>query len=64
MERWLKSGLSFEDIAFPLPLFKGSFSEVGEEAERTWQNMLYRLQTKGRNSHFTAQEMQLALADL
>jgi len=57
VERWLKSGLSFEDIAFPLPLFKCSFSEVGEEAERTWQNMLYRLQTKGRNSHFTAQEM-------
>lgn len=64
VERWLKSSLDLWDIAYPLHRFKGKFSEVGEVTERTWQNMLYRLQVESRRSHFTPQEMQLALADL
>lgn len=64
VERWLKSNLKFNEVAYPLHLFKGKFSEVGEVTERTWQNMLYRLQTESRRCHFTPQEIQLALADL
>lgn len=64
VERWLKSNLKLNDVAYPLHLFKGKFSEVGEVTERTWQNMLYRLQVESRRCHFTPQEMQLALADL
>ena len=64
VERWLKSNLKLNDVAYPLHLFKGKFSEVGEVTERTWQNMLYRLHTESRRCHFTPQEMQLALADL
>ena len=64
VERWLKSGLDMNDLAYPLHMFKGKFSEVGEATERTWQNMLYRLQVESRRCHFTPQEMQLALADL
>ena len=64
VERWLKSSLDLWDIAYPLHMFKGKFSEVGEVTERTWQNMLYRLQVEGRRCHFTPMEMQLALADL
>ena len=64
MERWLKSNLNFNEVAYPLHLFKGKFSEVGEVTEHTWQNMLYRLQAESRRCHFTPQEMQLALADL
>ena len=64
VERWLKSSLDLWDIAYPLHMFKGKFSEVGEMTERTWQNMLYRLQMESRRLHFTPQEMQLALANL
>ena len=64
VERWLKSSLDMNDLAYPLHMFKGNFSEVGEVTERTWQNMLYRLQVESRRGHFTPQEMQLALADL
>ena len=64
VERWLKSSLDMNDLAYPLHMFKGKFSEVGEVTERTWQNMLYRLQVESRRGHFTPQEMQLALADL
>ena len=64
VERWLKSSLDLWDIATPLHRFKGKFSEVGEVTERTWQNMLYRLQIESRRQHFTPLEVQLALADL
>ena len=64
VERWLKSNLKLDEVAYPLHLFKGKFSEVGEVTERTWQNMLYRLQMESRRCHFTPMEMQLALADL
>ena len=64
VERWLKSNLKMNDVAYPLHMFKGKISEVGEATERTWQNMLYRLQMESRRSHFTPLEMQLALADL
>ena len=64
VERWLKSGLKSWDLVYPLAMFKGKFSEVGEVEEHTWQNMLYRLQAENRRNHFTPQEMQLALAEL
>jgi thiol-disulfide isomerase/thioredoxin len=56
--------MDMNDLAYPLHMFKGKLSEVGEATERTWQNMLYRLQVESRRCHFTSQEMQLALADL
>ena len=64
VERWLKADLKPWDLVHPLAMFKGKFCEVGEVAERAWQNMLYRLQLDSRRNHFTAQEMQLALAEL
>ena len=64
VERWLKSDLYMSDLAYPLRIFKGKFSEVGEMAECTWRNMLYCLQKENRRRYFTPQEMQLALADL
>ena len=64
VERWLKSDMKSWGLVYPLAMFKGKFSEVGEVEERTWQNMLYRLQVESRRSHFTPQEMQMALAEL
>ena len=64
VERWLKSDLYMSDLAFPLRIFNGKFSEMDEMAERTWQTMLYCLQAEKLRRHFTPQEMQLALADL
>ena len=64
VERWLKSSLKMSDLAYPLHMFKGKFSEANEMMERTWNNMLYSLQKEGLRQHFTPQEMQLALADL
>ena len=64
VERWLKSYLNMNDLAYSLHMFKGKFSEANEMIERTWDNMLYRLQNEGLRQHFTPQEMQLALADL
>lgn len=62
--RWLKLGMAVNNLSRSLADFKGKFSEVGEVAEHTWQNMLFRLQMESRRRHFTAQEMQMALADL
>ena len=64
VERWLKSSLNMSDLAYPLHMYKGKFSEANEMMERTWDDMLYRLQNEGLRMHFTPQEMQLALADL
>lgn len=66
LERWLKSGLTVENISRSRTLahFEGKFSEVGKEAERTWQDMQSHLQEKGSQLHFTPLEMQMALADL
>ena len=64
VERWLKSYLNMNDLAYSLHMFKGKFSEANEMMEHTWDNMLYRLQNEGLRMHFTPQEMQLALADL
>ena len=62
--RWLKLGMTIANLSRSLANFKGKFSEMGEEVEQTWQNMLYRLQVESRRRQFTPQEMQLALADL
>ena len=62
--RWLKLGMTMANLSRSLTNFKGKFSEIGEETEHTWQNLLYRLQMESRRLHFTPQEMQLALADL
>ena len=64
VERWLKSNLNFSHLSRPLWQFKGKFSEVADVTERTWQNMLYRLQAESRRLHFTPMEMHLALADM
>ena len=63
VERLLKGNLKSWDLVYPLARFKGKFSEVGEVAERTWNNMLYRLQLEGRRFQLTPQEMQLAIAE-
>lgn len=64
VERWLKSNLDMMDLSYSLHMFKGKINELDEMAERTWQNMLYRLQMESRRQHFTPLEMQLALTDL
>lgn len=64
VERWLKSNLDMMDLSYSLHMFKGKINKLDEMAERTWQNMLYRLQMEGRRLHFTPLEMQLALTDL
>jgi len=63
VERLLKGNLKSWDLVYPLARFKGKFSEVGEVAESTWNNMLYRLQLEARRYHLTPMEMQLALAE-
>ena len=62
--RWMKLKMTIGNLSRSIANFKGKISEVGEVAERTWQDMLYRLQRESRRLHFTPQEMQLALADL
>ena len=62
--RWMKLKMTIGNLSRSIANFKGKISEVGEVAERTWQDMLYRLQKESRRLHFTPQEMQLALADL
>ena len=63
-ERWLKSSLSMWDLAYPLHVFNGSLREMDALADRTWQDMLNRLQEEANAQHFTPLDMQLALADL
>ena len=64
VERWLKSNLDMIHLSYPLHMFRGKINELDEMADRTWQNMLYRLQMESRRLHFTPLEMQLALSDL
>ena len=66
LERWLKSGLTVENLKRSRTLadFNGKFSEADKEAERTWQDMLSHLQEESSRLHFTPQEMHIALADL
>ncbi|WP_288275468.1 hypothetical protein [uncultured Prevotella sp.] len=56
LERWLKSGLTVENLSRSRTLahFEGKFSEVGEEAERTWQDMQSHLQEKRQSVAFYA----------
>ena len=61
-ERWLKSGLALGGITMRLTLFEGTVQEAEALAEKTWQLLLYRLQTVAAREHFTPMEMQLALA--
>ena len=48
----------------PISNFKGNISEMDKVADQTWQDMLYIIQQEGTRQHFTAQEMQLALAHM
>ncbi|MBR5657303.1 MAG: hypothetical protein IKW98_11600 [Prevotella sp.] len=64
VERWLKADLDMWKLMEPISNFKGKISEVGDVAEQTWQNTLYIIQREAARLHFTAQEMQLALADM
>ena len=63
VERLLKGNLKSWDLVYPLARFQGKFSEMSQVAERTWNNMLYRLQLEGRRFQLTPMEMQLAIAE-
>lgn len=63
VERLLKGHLKSWDLVHPLARFQGKFSEMSQVAERTWQNMLYRLQLEARRYQLTPLEMQLAIAE-
>ncbi len=64
VERWLRSGDDITDIMRPLVIFKGTFAEAKELAEKTWRNALCHLQMVSRREHYTPMEMQLALASV
>lgn len=63
-ERLLHSNLMLRELSYPLATFRGTLREADSLAERTWQNLVYRLYTESRRKGFTPMEMQLAMADL
>ena len=64
VERWLKADLDMWELTKPISEFKGKIGEMDKVADQTWQDMLYIIQQEGTRQHFTAQEMQLALASM
>ena len=64
VQNWLRNTDIFNDLAYPLHMYKGTIAEATQKAEEVWQNMIYRLQSVSRQYRFTPMEMQLAMADL
>ncbi|MBR5687770.1 MAG: hypothetical protein IKX36_07410 [Prevotella sp.] len=64
VERWLKADLDMWKLMEPISKFKGKISEVDEMEEQALQKALYIIQREAVRLHFTAQEMQLALANM
>ena len=64
VERWLKADLDMWKLMESISKFKGKISEVDKVADQTWLDMLYIIQREAIRQHFTAQEMQLALANM
>ena len=64
VKRWLKADLDMWELTKPISEFKGKISEMDKVADQTWQDMLYIIQREATRQHFTAQEMQLALANM
>jgi len=64
VERWLKSDLDMWKLMEPISNFKGKIGELNEVIEQTLQKTLYIIQREAARLHFTAQEMQLALASV
>ena len=62
--RWLKADLDMWELTKPISEFKGYISEMDKVAEQTWLDILYIIQREATRQHFTAQEMQLALANM
>ncbi|MCR5361941.1 MAG: hypothetical protein K6E73_08020 [Bacteroidales bacterium] len=63
VERLLKSGISLANVSSPLKKYDGSMADVAPLADRTWNNLLWRVQMVAAREKFTPMEMQLALAD-
>ena len=63
VERWLKSNLLTGYFTNPLALYKGKFSEALDIAEKSWQNLMWRIDAVSRREHFTPMEVHLALAE-
>ncbi len=64
VERWLRTSDDYDDIILSLGFCKGKFAEANEQADKIWNNTMYRLQTVSRREHYTPMEIQLALADV
>ena len=64
VERWLKSDLDMWKLTKPISNFKGKIGEMDKVADQTWLDILYIIQREATRQHFTAQEMQLALAHM
>ena len=63
VERWLKADLLTGYFTNPLALSKDKFSEALDIAEKSWQNMMWRIAAVSRREHFTPMEVHLALAE-
>ena len=63
VERWLKSGLNFSEIAIRMFFLEGTPQEAEVLAGQLWRLMAYRLQTVAARCGFTPLEMQLSVAD-
>ena len=64
VERWLSADMDILRLMDPIGDFKGKIGELNEVIEHTWQHTLYIIQREAARMHFTAQEMQLALAHM
>ena len=64
VERWLSSDMNILRLMDPISDFKGKIGELNEVIEQTWQHTLYIIQREAARMHFTALEMQLALANM
>ena len=64
VERWLKADLDMWKLTKPISNFKGKIGEMDKVADQTWLDILYIIQREAARMHFTAQEMQLALAHM
>ena len=64
VERWLSADMDILRLMDPIGDFKGKIGELNEVIEQTWQHTLYIIQREAARMHFTAQEIQLALAQM
>ena len=64
VERWLKADLQLSELTKDLARCKGTFAEVNQLADATWQKLMDSFQTVSQREHFTPWERQLAMAEV